>query len=76
MIKPERRSEQTNTHLFPSEQVGVAADAIDQQIQRIRRIGKRIFDVADCVVAIDDKSSGLLQDGQSKASIGEAFCYA
>ena len=58
MMKQERRSEQTNTHLFPSEQVGVAAEAIDQQIQRIRRIGKRIFSVADCIVAIDDKLSG------------------
>lgn len=76
MLKPERRSEQTSTHLFPSEQVGVASDAIDQQIERIRRLGKRIFDVADCVVAIDDKSAGLLQGGQSKASIGEAFCYS
>ncbi|MGZ5819077.1 MAG: sensor domain-containing diguanylate cyclase [Burkholderiaceae bacterium] len=75
MIKPERRSEQTDTHLFPTEQVGVASDAIDQQIQRISRIGKRIFDVADCVVAIDDKSAGLLQGGQSKGSIGEIFCY-
>lgn len=76
MLKPERRSEQTNTHLFPSEQVGVASDAIDEQIQRISRIGKRIFGVADCVVAIDDKSAGLLQGGQSRASIGEAFCYS
>jgi len=76
MIKPERRSEQTDTHLFPSEQVGVDADAIDQQIQRIRRIGKRIFDVADCVVAIDDKASGLQNARQGKVSIGEVFCYS
>jgi diguanylate cyclase (GGDEF)-like protein len=76
MIKPERRSEQTSTHLFPSEQVGVASDSIDQQIERIRRIGKRIFNVADCVVAIDDKSAGLLQGGQTIASASEAFCYS
>jgi diguanylate cyclase (GGDEF)-like protein len=76
MIKPERRSEQTDNHLFPSEQVGVTADAIDEQIERISRIGKRIFDVADCVVAIDDKATGLMQGREGKASIGEAFCYS
>jgi diguanylate cyclase (GGDEF)-like protein len=74
MIKPERRSEQTDTHLFPSEQVGVDSDAIDQQIQRIRRIGKRIFDVADCVVSVDDKSAGLLQGRLTKETISESFC--
>lgn len=76
MIKPERRSEQTNTHLFPTEQAGVAAEAIDEQMQRIQRIGKRIFDVAECVIVVDDKSAALLQGGQSKATIGEAFCYS
>ncbi len=76
MLKPERRSEQSNTHLFPSEQAGVDSDAIDQQIERIRRIGKRIFDVADCVIVIDDKSGSLLQGDQSRTSIGEAFCYS
>lgn len=75
MIKPERRSEQTDSHLLPSEQVGLVTDEIDQQIQRIRRIGKRLFAVADCIIVIDDKSSVPIHAGRSRASITEAFCH-
>ena len=55
-----------------SEQVESALDGVDPEIVRIRRIGKRFFDVANCVVTFGQAapaSSGTM-------SAESAFCHS
>lgn len=51
-----------------------AAWGDDQQMLRIRRIGKRMFDVANCVIAFGTTAPAF-QDGGSADAIETAFCY-
>jgi diguanylate cyclase (GGDEF)-like protein len=56
------------------EWTGVAADdEMDQQIARIRRLGKRLFSVANCLVTLDHESGDAAAD-QSAAAMEDAFC--
>lgn len=45
-----------------------------QQIERVRRIGMRLFDVANCVVKLGDEIRAVPVGERSMASIEVAFC--
>ncbi|MEO8408189.1 MAG: sensor domain-containing diguanylate cyclase [Oxalobacteraceae bacterium] len=47
--------------------------SVQQQIVRIRRIGKRLFSVADCFVSIADIMTGAAESGRSIESIEAVF---
>jgi diguanylate cyclase (GGDEF)-like protein len=49
------------------------SSSVQQQIVRIRRIGKRLFAVAGCFVSIADITAGMAEPGRSMESIEAAF---
>lgn len=57
----------------PAPQSITQAD-LTQQIARLRRIGKRIFDVANCVITMEGISSGFAVGERSMPALEEAFC--
>lgn len=46
----------------------------DEQLLRIRRIGKRLFGVANCVVTFGDAAANMPEHERSLASVEAAFC--
>jgi diguanylate cyclase (GGDEF)-like protein len=70
MSKPDRSREAE-----VPEQADAFLGEVDQQIMRIRRIGKRLFDVANCIVAFGSAPQNA-QDAQSIAGMETAFCYS
>ena len=73
-MNQERRSRQTGTHALVSDQVGVSAGEGDGQMQRIERIGKQLFEVANCVITLKDSARQQSESGRSISSIEAAFC--
>lgn len=61
--------------LVPVEQRSLQLDGADLEIQRIQRIGKRLFGVAECVVAVGDARRDI-GAGQEPISAEAAFCYS
>lgn len=57
------------------EQTDFAWGDIDQQLLRIRRIGKKLFDVANCIVRFGNSSPVFPDGGRSISSVETAFCY-
>ena len=57
-----------------SEQLGSVRGDADPQLQRIRRIGKNLFDVASCVITFGSPLPGVSDGGDASASAGAAFC--
>ena len=53
----------------------VAIEA-DQQLLRIRRIGKRLLGVANCVISFGDAAANMPENERSLASIEAAFCLS
>lgn len=53
--------------------VGGSGFSVQQQILRIRRIGKRLFGVAGCFVSITDFMAGAAESERSMGSIEAAF---
>ncbi|RZI42321.1 sensor domain-containing diguanylate cyclase [Herbaspirillum sp. HC18] len=47
----------------------------DQHLIRIRRIGKKLFDVANCVIVFGDAPAALPEGDRSMGAIETAFCY-
>jgi len=47
----------------------------DQQLQRIRRLGKKLFDVANCVIVFGNMPQAVPDDGLSTETIETAFCH-
>lgn len=73
MNSAERRSQPTQAHMLPTEASCAAHGPLEEQIARIRRIGKQLFQVADCLVSFSDCASGEVF--QFPAISGEAdFC--
>ena len=58
-----------------SEQTDFAWGDIDQQLLRIRRIGKKLFDVANCIVRFGSAAPVFPDGGRSISGIETAFCY-
>jgi diguanylate cyclase (GGDEF)-like protein len=50
----DRRSPPTQPHPLADAERCSGDDPLEQQIQRVSRIGKRLFEVADCVVRLND----------------------
>lgn len=48
---------------------------LDEQLLRIQRIGKRMFRVGNCLVALDESATELREGGASKTALELAFCY-
>jgi diguanylate cyclase (GGDEF)-like protein len=57
-----------------SERAGVSSE-VDQQILRIERIGKRLFNVANCIVTLGATPLKLPVVARSMAAIEMAFCH-
>lgn len=62
--------------LLVAEQVSVFADEAGQQIERIRRVGKRLFGVASCLVNLGGRSQEASGSEKPARSLEEAFCDA
>ncbi|HEY0845222.1 MAG TPA: sensor domain-containing diguanylate cyclase [Noviherbaspirillum sp.] len=63
-----------STALLP-EQTDFAWGDIDQQLLRIRRIGKKLFEVANCIVRFGNAAPATPDGGRSISAIETAFCY-
>ena len=50
------------------------ADDLSQQILRIRRIGRRLFGVSNCIVTFDGVHTGGIEAERSMESIETDFC--
>lgn len=59
--------------MLPTEHVCASHDPVEQQIQRIRRIGRQLFDVADCIVRFNDGFDEF-PDNDTQASAEMSFC--
>ncbi|CAN5382971.1 diguanylate cyclase [soil metagenome] len=71
----EVRSEQADVAMLPEEVEDFLIEG-DQELMRIRRIGKRLFGVANCVITFGDSARNLAEDERSLASIEAAFCLS
>ncbi len=54
MNAADRRTQPTNAHMLPDEDMCEWYEQVTQQIARIRRIGKELFEVAECIVIVND----------------------
>jgi len=54
---------------------GTAGES-DQQLLRIRRIGKRLFGVADCIIVLGRPAPGFAESEPATASAETAFCHS
>ncbi|MDB5763012.1 MAG: sensor diguanylate cyclase [Herminiimonas sp.] len=73
MTNPDRLN-RTDSSLLIAEPTGVFSDEMDQQIARIRRLGRRLFGVADCVVTLGAAARDCAGEADSTASVETAFC--
>lgn len=58
-----------------AEQTDFAWGDIDQQLIRIRRIGKKLFDVANCIVRFGNVAPVSADGAKSISGVETAFCY-
>lgn len=58
----------------PATSAGADTPSSDEQLLRIRRIGKRLFRVAKCVLCFDDPSIGFHEGQHTQVSIEADFC--
>ncbi|WP_292933725.1 sensor domain-containing diguanylate cyclase [Noviherbaspirillum sp.] len=65
----------TDTSILRPEQADVLNGDVDQQMLRISRIGKTLFDVANCVIRFGDTPPVFPDGVRSIESIETAFCY-
>jgi diguanylate cyclase (GGDEF)-like protein len=66
---------QAATPTLSNERAGVWAGGVDQRILRIERIGKRLFDVANCIVTLGAAPLKSPAVGRSMAAMEMAFCH-
>ncbi len=67
---------QADASVRDAEPADDASMEVDQQLLRIRRIGKRLFGVANCVITFADTSANMPENERSLASIEAAFCQS
>lgn len=65
---------QTDAPILFTERTDVAWGEVDPQLLRIRRIGKKLFDVANCVISFGGIRSS--QEGDPTRSAEATFCYS
>ncbi len=73
MNAAERRNELNRQLILPSEEECASHDQLLQQVARIRRIGKQLFDVAECLVIFNDSVQGFASR-ITDPTAGEVFC--
>jgi diguanylate cyclase (GGDEF)-like protein len=61
--------------LLVAEQVRIFSDETRRQIERIRRIGKRLFSVSNCIIALGDGPRHFAESGDLTGSAEAAFCH-
>ncbi|HZW14354.1 MAG TPA: sensor domain-containing diguanylate cyclase [Noviherbaspirillum sp.] len=66
---------QTEAPASGAEQTASALGDADPQLERIRRIGRRLFDVANCVVVLGEKTAESVGSA-SAVDADAAFCFA
>ncbi|HJV82694.1 sensor domain-containing diguanylate cyclase [Noviherbaspirillum sp.] len=66
----------SDTSILRPEQADVLNGDVDQQMLRISRIGKTLFDVANCVIRFGDTPPVSSDGGRSIEAIETAFCYS
>jgi diguanylate cyclase (GGDEF)-like protein len=69
------RPRQAEAAMRMAEYVG-ASSAEAEQLLPIRRIGKRLFGVANCLITFGDAGANSPENERSMASIETAFCYS
>lgn len=57
------------------EQTDFAWGDIDQHLLRIRRIGKQLFDVANCIIRFGNTAPVFPEGGRSISAVETTFCY-
>lgn len=62
--------------MLMTERAGTSSVAANQLLLRIRRIGKRLFGVANCLITFGDAGANSPENERSMASIEAAFCYS
>jgi diguanylate cyclase (GGDEF)-like protein len=72
----EVRSEPADAAMHLADEVDDFLIEADQELLRIRRIGKRLFGVANCIITFGDASKNIREDERSLASIEAAFCLS
>jgi len=70
------RPKQADANTREGEHSDDASIEVDQQLLRIRRIGKRLFGVANCVITFADPAANMQENERSQASIEAAFCQS
>ncbi len=61
--------------LLVAEQARIFSDETRRQIERIRRIGKRLFNVPNCIIALGDGPRNFDESGGLAGSAEAAFCH-
>ncbi len=74
-MTPVDRAKLSDMSILRTEQGDVLNGEIDHEMQRIGRIGKTLFDVANCVIRFGDAAPAFVDGGRSIESIESAFCY-
>jgi len=59
---------------MPVTTTGTDRPSSDEQLLRIRRIGKRLFKVAKCVLRFDDPAIGFVEGQNTSPSVEAGFC--
>src|SRR3954449_2540132 len=57
-----------------AEPVSELPDEIERQVARVRRLGKRLFDVSNCIVTFKDSASGCSNEEWSVEAYESTFC--
>lgn len=70
------RSSQTELQRLAPEFIVPSESVIDPNILRIRRMGKRLFGVASCVVTFGESGGSSIESDYSLTAIEEAFCLS
>lgn len=67
-------SRQTETRELQQEPVTELPEEVERQVARVRRIGKRLFDVSNCIVTFKESKSGYPNEEWSIEGFEKAFC--
>ncbi len=74
-MKAADNTELRHSEISPPEAVMTVSGEGDQQLLRIRRLGKKLFDVANCIITFGCAPPSLSSGDRSMAAIETRFCY-
>lgn len=70
------RSTMSDTQTALNGYVVAARPVVDQHILRVRRIGKRLFGAASCIVTFGELTDTFVENDRSGSSAEDAFCHS